>query len=131
MATLLIIDDDAAIRGLWRSLFESRGYTVHEASTGRQGALVVEAHAVDVIILDLFMPECDGLEFLKMLKKRGSREKVVAVSNGGRYGLTNMLDVAAATGACATIQKSCEPEDLARCVESLLEGGQEQLAQLR
>ncbi|MEK8023339.1 MAG: response regulator [Candidatus Hydrogenedentota bacterium] len=70
--TALVIDDEPAIRKLLRQILEAEAFIVKEASTG-QGGLTEAAYAKpDVVILDLGLPDTDGLETLKRLREWSS-----------------------------------------------------------
>lgn len=67
---VLIVDDDPIAQSIYKSFFASVGaYRIHGASTGKHGVQLLKAEAagVDLIVLDLNMPEMDGIEFLKHL----------------------------------------------------------------
>ncbi|MDA0839647.1 MAG: fused response regulator/phosphatase [Planctomycetota bacterium] len=66
--TILTIDDEPLIRELIRSMFSCNGFHVLEAGSGMQGIEIVQHQHVDVIILDLAMPEMDGWEVVRRLK---------------------------------------------------------------
>ncbi|MBN8458473.1 MAG: response regulator transcription factor [Verrucomicrobia bacterium] len=65
----LIIDDEVQIRRLLRLALESRGYTVREAESGRLGLQAVAIHRPDVVLLDLGLPDMDGLDVLASLRE--------------------------------------------------------------
>jgi len=67
--TALIIDDEIQIRRLLRVALESAGYTVHDAETGQQGLADVAFRRPDVVLLDLGLPDLDGLEVLRRLRE--------------------------------------------------------------
>lgn len=69
MPTALIIDDEAAIRRLLRLALEGNGYRVLESDHGRHGLLEAARARPDVIILDLGLPDMDGLDVLKNLRE--------------------------------------------------------------
>jgi CheY-like chemotaxis protein len=66
---ILIIDDDAAVRGAFSLILDDAGYEVREAESGQQGIALVQEKRPDLIFLDLRMPEMDGVETLRRLKK--------------------------------------------------------------
>ena len=85
---MLVVDDEAIVRGQLRRSLELRGYTVVEAADGRDRArgarprrAKADADVVDVVILDMTMPDLDGAEVLRRLRAAGSRVPVV-VSSG-------------------------------------------------
>lgn len=66
--TALVIDDEIQIRRLLRLALESRGYAVHEADSGRLGLQEAAFCRPDVVLLDLGLPDMDGLAVLKELR---------------------------------------------------------------
>lgn len=67
--TALIIDDEIQIRRLLRLALQGRGYLVHEAETGGLGLQAAVHHRPDVVILDLSLPDLDGVEVLRRLRE--------------------------------------------------------------
>jgi DNA-binding response OmpR family regulator len=65
---VLVVDDDADIRGLLRELLERQGYQVTEAANGRDGLRALYASPPDVVLLDVSMPELDGWETLERIR---------------------------------------------------------------
>ena len=68
-ATALIIDDEVQIRRLLRTALEARSYRVHEAESGTLGLSEAAFHRPDVILLDLGLPDMDGLTVLQRLRE--------------------------------------------------------------
>jgi DNA-binding response OmpR family regulator len=67
-ASLLVIDDDADIRGLLRELLERAGYEVAEGANGRDGLRALYASSPDLVLLDVSMPELDGWQTLERIR---------------------------------------------------------------
>jgi two-component system KDP operon response regulator KdpE len=65
----LIIDDEIQIRRLLRLALESRGYAVHEAENGQLGLQAAAVHRPDVVLLDLGLPDLEGIEVLRRLRE--------------------------------------------------------------
>jgi two-component system, OmpR family, KDP operon response regulator KdpE len=77
--TVLVIDDETQIRRLLRVCLEANGYRVIEAETGQGGITQAAQHPPDVVILDLGLPDMDGVTVLKRLRE-WSRVPVVVLS---------------------------------------------------
>lgn len=77
--TVLVIDDEIQIRRLMRVCLEGNGYRVVEAATGQEGITQAAQHPPDVVILDLGLPDMDGLSVLQRLRE-WSRVPVVVLS---------------------------------------------------
>jgi len=65
----LIIDDEVQIRRLLRLVLEGENYKVHEAETGQHGLMEIATRKPDVVLLDLGLPDLDGLQVLKRLRE--------------------------------------------------------------
>jgi CheY-like chemotaxis protein len=87
MRRILVIDDDAMIRALLRTVLEREGYAVVEAANGAEGLQRYQATPMDLIITDLRMPKMDGLELLRALQGVVPTPAVIAVS-GDHHTLT-------------------------------------------
>src|SRR5206468_327163 len=66
--TILVADDDASIRSLLKQLLTDEGYAVLEAATGTEVVEQVKAQNPDLVIMDVRMPELDGIEALQKIK---------------------------------------------------------------
>src|SRR5688572_6900247 len=69
MPTILVVDDESSARNAIIRLLKHEGYVVTGAENGRAALDALEAGAPDLILLDLMMPELDGLEMLEILNK--------------------------------------------------------------
>lgn len=63
--TILIVEDEAVLRDIYKLILSAQGYNVHTAANGAKGLLLLKETVPDLILLDLFMPVMDGKEFLK------------------------------------------------------------------
>lgn len=120
MARILIIDDDVEIRMLLREMLEREGHEVVEASDGLEGLRRFQAAPIDVILLDMLMPEPDGLETILALRRVDPAVKIIAISGGGQTGTRDFLYVAAALGAQRTLRKPFHRQELLEAVRDLL-----------
>lgn len=83
MTKIAIIEDDAAIHQMYRMKFENEGFDVQLASNGAAGIELVKSFQPDIALLDLQMPEVNGLEALKEIRKHswGSNVPVIILTN--------------------------------------------------
>ena len=117
------MDDDAMLRGAIRVVLESAGYDVIEARDGDAGLRLYREQGADLLLVDLFMPERDGLEVIRAVWAEVPGAKIIAMSGGSNLKL-DLLDAARAFGASRTLWKPFVPSVLLAAVRSLLgEGG--------
>jgi len=114
------MDDDELLREALRIVLEGAGYEVMEASDGEVGLRLQREHPADLVLVDIFMPERDGLEVIKALRVESPQVKIIAVSGGGRTGQIEVLSVAAAFGAARTLVKPFAPRELLKAIRELL-----------
>ena len=114
---ILVIDDEPPIRRLLRIALEPHGYQVCEAESGQLGLQEAVARRPDVIILDLGLPDLDGLTVLKRLRewsqtpvlvlsvREGEADKVAALDNGADDYLTKPFGTAELLARMRAIQR--------------------------
>ena len=76
---ILVVDDDETIRRTLRINLQARGYEVEVVASGRDALSTLEASPPDLVVLDLGLPDVDGIEVLRRLR-RTSRVPVVVLS---------------------------------------------------
>jgi len=118
MATIVLIDDDDQLRRLFHSALEHAGYRVLSAAGGKDGVRLLHDQVVDVILVDIFMPEMDGLELIPRLRKTRPATKIIAISGGSDKG--DCLDMAKHLGANATLKKPFSLQELLHAVATQL-----------
>ena len=93
---VLIVDDEPAILRFLRTSLSAQGYQTIEAETGAQALTSLARNRVDVVVLDLGLPDLDGLEVLKRLRQSGSQVPVVVLSSrADEPGKVKALDLGA------------------------------------
>lgn len=106
MASVLVVDDEDQIRQLIRETLEQAGYQVTEARDGKDALQQYRQSPADLVIMDILMPDQDGLESITTLKHEFPNVKVIAITGGSdMIGILNFLDVAKMLGARRTLQK--------------------------
>lgn len=91
----LIIDDEVQIRRLLRVALEAENYQVHEAETGQQGLTEIAARRPAIILLDLGLPDLDGLQVLKRLREWSEVPVLVLSVRDDEAGKVAALDAGA------------------------------------
>lgn len=76
-AKILVVEDDAHIRRLLRTALQRVGHTVSEAATAREGLSLADIEKPEVVLLDLGLPDRDGLELIQPLKQRSGATVLV------------------------------------------------------
>ena len=79
LATILVVDDEPSIRSLLQRFLSKSGYTVLESADGRDALEQLRQSKVDLLISDIVMPERDGLEVLRSLRKDFAGLKVIVM----------------------------------------------------
>jgi PAS domain S-box-containing protein len=102
LARILVADDEAGVRSFLRAALEQGGYEVTEAADGKQVLKQVRAERVDLVITDIIMPEQEGIETIRALRKEAPGIRIIAIS-GAFDGL--YLEVAEMLGADAVLAK--------------------------
>lgn len=121
MPSVLVVDDEDQIRQLIRETLELAGYEVQEARDGKQGLERYRAKPTDLVIMDILMPDQDGLESIMTLRREFPTSRVIAMTGGSdMIGILNFLDVAKMLGARRTLQKPFDMQTLLEAAESEL-----------
>ena len=115
MPTILVIDDAAPIRLLLSTALQSAGYNVVEAPSGREGLALYRQHPSDVVIVDMLMPELNGLDTIMEFTREFLNVKVIAVS--GMDSDQTMLQTAKLLGARQTLVKPFDFPTLLHAVQ--------------
>ncbi len=120
MRSVLVVDDDPSIRALIRLYLEGAGYAVAEAADGRQAMKALASQPPDLVVLDIFMPEMDGLEVLQQLRNQCRSCKVMAISGGSAKIGMDLLGHATIFGADDVLEKPFDAKTLLSKAEALL-----------
>jgi DNA-binding NtrC family response regulator len=115
MATILIIDDESAIRDSLEVLLTLEGYRVKMAADGDEGLRELELDNFDLILLDLAMPGRSGLELLPLIKERQPDIPVIMIT---AYGTVENVVEAIRAGADNFVQKPWDNEKLLADIRS-------------
>lgn len=122
MASILLVDDEAAVRELMAIVLQMEGHSVTQAGDGNAAIGALEGATFDLVITDLVMPGKEGIETIMDIRRRWPELKVIAMSGGGRGSASDYLEMAAHLGASRTLEKPFESEDLVKMVAEVLAG---------
>jgi DNA-binding NtrC family response regulator len=110
--TVCVIDDDDLVRTKLALDLKAMGFEVIEIEDSREVASVLRTQPVDAVLVDIVMPEKDGVEVIAYIRKHWPDLRVIAMSAGGRVGPALYLEIARQMGASACLSKPVEPERL-------------------
>src|SRR5271157_1555531 len=114
---ILVVDDEPDFSRLFASVLTEMGYEVSTASGGRQGLLKIRENPPDILFLDVKMPQVDGLECLRRIRKT-KRKFVIVVMTA--YGDIESARKAMRLGADEYISKPFDLDDLKHLVGELI-----------
>ncbi|MEX5218308.1 MAG: response regulator [Nitrospira sp.] len=122
MSSVLVVDDEESVRRLIRDTLGQAGYQVSEARDGKEGLLHYRQAPADLVIMDILMPDQDGLESILTLRREFPAAKIIAITGGSdMIGILNFLDVAKMLGARRTLQKPFDIKHLLEVVQAELQ----------
>ncbi len=112
MRDILVVDDNAINRQLAVYLLKRSGYNVYEAESGRQALEFLEGMAPDVILLDIQLPEMDGVEILKQIRANESTKDITIIALTA-YTMRGDKEKFEAAGFDGYLPKPIEPKTFA------------------
>jgi CheY-like chemotaxis protein len=116
MAHILVVDDQKQIRSLLRTLLESIGHEVIEASSGREGLCHYRTARPDLVITDMQMPDMNGAEMIEHLRHIVPSVKIIVLS-GSHSGIRDAIRL---VGSQHTIRKPFSLEQFWQTVQAAL-----------
>lgn len=125
MAQILIADDEEVFRNIIKKSLEIAGHKVLEAGNGREALESFEENPSDVVIIDLVMPEKEGIETIIEFRQNFPDVKIIAMSGSGEN--SPHLEMARHLGANAILDKPFYIEVLIETVNSLITNKSERI----
>ncbi len=127
MTRILVIDDDNTVSVAIRVMLAREGFDVITAPGGKSGLKAVEIYAFDIVIVDMVMPELDGLETIRLLHEIAPSVPVIAVSGymfePGSAATSDFLGVADKFGITYCLHKPFLAQDLMTAVTACIGHG--------
>ena len=122
MAKVLVIDDSVSTLDLIEIILTRAGHTVVVLDSGKRGEALLARESLDLVITDVYMPDMDGLEVLRAVRRMHPGLPVIAMSSlTGKY---DMLTVARALGATQTLRKPFSVSQLLEAVDACRPAGE-------
>src|SRR5216684_684145 len=116
---VVLIEDEPQIRRFLRATLQGQGYRLFEAATGADGLVEAASRQPDVVIVDLGLPDMDGLEVIRRLREWSSVPVIVLSARGGERDKVTALDA----GADDYIEKPFGTDELLARVRVALRHG--------
>ncbi len=112
----LIVDDDELVQSLLAAYMQNEGFKVSLASSGKEMLACIDSEAIDLVLLDLGLPDEDGLVLARQVRARSSLPIIVVTSRKDQKDRLAALEI----GADDYLTKPFDPEELALRVRNLL-----------
>ncbi|HNX53207.1 MAG TPA: response regulator [Pontiellaceae bacterium] len=117
---ILLVDDEEAIRKMVRAVLGSELYEFAEAANGIAAQAILEKQKFALVISDVIMPDCDGIELVMAIRRKLPEIKIIVMSGGGRVRAGHYLDLARKLGATRVFEKPFDTAELRQTVHDLL-----------
>lgn len=116
---VLVVDDDELMRANLIDALKISSYEVYSATNGKEALSVLDKHQFDLIVTDIVMPDMEGVEFIREVKrKRELSVKIIAMS--GSIMSDNYLELARLMGADLTLEKPFSVDKFLETVEQVI-----------
>ncbi len=121
MARILVADDEPSIRNIVRKALEQVGHEVIEAEDGVVALAAFQDQPADLVVVDIFMPEKDGLQLISELRDGYPGIKIVAMSGSVYERRPRFLEIAGRMESVATLAKPFSVDELLEAVKEALD----------
>jgi DNA-binding NtrC family response regulator len=122
MASILIVDNEEIIRKMLIRMLQSDGHEVEQAEGAAQAKAILERKPIDLILMDIYMPEMNGLALMKSINEMYSGIQTILIS--GRHSM-DAEDAARRFGAYTFLKKPFTRSELLKIVKNALENKKE------
>lgn len=120
MSKILVIDDDREVRLSICTVLEGVGHDVVDCASAKEGMIAAKDNVFDAAIVDLILPDIDGLEIIGEMQKTFPNIKVIAISGGGEILQKSYLPAAEAIGATTSLEKPFEAQMLIDAINNVV-----------
>lgn len=122
MARIIIVDDDTPFREMLTEILTTEGHTIVDASDGNIGLEVLILKPVDIAIVDIYMPNRDGMATIRDITNLFPRTKIIAISGASPTADEGCFKTAKTIGAHFTLPKPFKPSELLNLIETIMKG---------
>ena len=123
MAMVLVVDDDESLLEMMRHMLQRYGFEVCTVRNGREAeSLLRDEPALDLLITDIFMPEMDGVETLRLFRELRPELPAIAMSGGTNAISGDILELVGKLGFRHRLEKPFTPDQLYAVVRTALGG---------
>ena len=116
MYRILVVDDELGIRSIVRKYAEFEGHTVFEAADGMEAVMLCRSTALDIVIMDIMMPELDGFSAVREIRKNSSVPIIMLSARGEEYDKINGFNL----GIDDYVVKPFSPRELMLRIEAVM-----------
>ncbi len=120
MKKILVVDDEPAIRSMLGVVLAADDREFVEATNGTEAQEILETSVFDLVISDVIMPDCDGIELVMAIRRKLPNVPVIIMSGGGRVQASHYLKQATKLGAAKVFEKPFDTAELRTTVSTLL-----------
>jgi len=118
MKKILVIDDEPIVRISCERSLANMGYEIKSASSGKEGIELLEKEPFNLVLLDLKMPDMDGIEVLKKIREKWQETKVIMITG---YSTVETAVKTLKLGAFSYIEKPFTPDTLLEAVKEVFD----------
>jgi len=120
MANILVVDDHSDFRVTLNAMLDTAGHTVTAGRNGQEALDILASGRYDLLVLDILMPDVDGIEVLRAIGELSDRPPVIAISGGGGIPASLALSLASTLGAQTVLFKPFYRQELLDAVDAAL-----------
>jgi CheY-like chemotaxis protein len=130
MHSILVVDDEPDVRESIKFVLDRAGYNVRTVGSAMDAFIELARNPTDLVITDIIMPQINGVEAIETIRRKFPAVRIIAISGGGNFGITEYQPTAITTtaylasaqraGAYLALTKPFEAIDLIQAVETVL-----------
>lgn len=113
----MLVEDETLTRNLLGTLLAELGAVVDSATNGAEAVEALQTNTYDLVVLDILLPEMDGLEVLAWMKERGNDTPVASISHIQQSSKLNYADIAKTLGAKKSFLKPIKRDQFAEALD--------------